>query len=492
MPGRVPTDTMSSPSASTVTAITNTTTDTTPAPGIDVSSIPAPSVSDTVDPFKRKENIPETKMKVLVADTNSLLKRVRLDNFAEKIVTVVGVVDEVRDAASRTYLKTTPFELEFREPSAESIRAVAEFSKKTGDYTALSVVDMRILALTWMMEKETKGGVAHIRTEPVKAGAKIKGGKAMVKDNKAQIGVVHSQKNKVAATGTDEATVTTTPTSKSTNVDAESASTPTPTPTATTGAPDKLADATIQKQTTKPKTNKVTGFVGKAARGGKNATEADRAGVAPTDDDGWITPNNIHKAMSAFDPFTSKTSGAHVEVGCMTTDYAMQNVLIQMNLSVVSVDGMLIRRAKSFVLRCHACFKVTTQMDKQFCPDCGNATLVKMSASVDKKGVTHYHTSRVKKVNLRGSVFSIAAPKSGRHANNLILREDQREYKQQKDKAQRQEKTYDIFADDFMDKGSPFGVSKPEINVKVGHGRRNPNVPKHTGNRKKKMSKFDN
>ena len=37
--------------------------------------------------------------------------------------------------------------------------------------------------------------------------------------------------------------------------------------------------------------------------------------------------------------------------------FSLQNVLIQMGLNVVSVDGMLIKRAKSFVLRCHACFK---------------------------------------------------------------------------------------------------------------------------------------
>ena len=88
---------------------------------------------------------------------------------------------------------------------------------------------------------------------------------------------------------------------------------------------------------------------------------------------------------------------ANVKVGCLTADFAMQviaihicffaidificfcvcdyfvvfssmayirflnenfqNVLIQMGLNVISMDGMLIRRAKSFVLRCYACFK---------------------------------------------------------------------------------------------------------------------------------------
>jgi RNA-binding protein NOB1 len=81
-----------------------------------------------------------------------------------------------------------------------------------------------------------------------------------------------------------------------------------------------------------------------------------------------------------------------------------QNVLIQMGLPVVSVDGMLIKRAKTYVLRCHACFKVTMQMDKQFCPACGNGnTLVKIAASVDRYGQTHYHTMRTRKTNLRGT-----------------------------------------------------------------------------------------
>lgn len=42
---------------------------------------------------------------------------------------------------------------------------------------------------------------------------------------------------------------------------------------------------------------------------------------------------------------------------CVTTDFSMQNVLMQMGLNVISVDGMLIRAAKQWVLRCMACFK---------------------------------------------------------------------------------------------------------------------------------------
>lgn len=35
----------------------------------------------------------------------------------------------------------------------------------------------------------------------------------------------------------------------------------------------------------------------------------------------------------------------------------LQNVLLQMGLHVLAVNGMLIRRARSYILRCHGCFR---------------------------------------------------------------------------------------------------------------------------------------
>ena len=46
-----------------------------------------------------------------------------------------------------------------------------------------------------------------------------------------------------------------------------------------------------------------------------------------------------------------------IKTACVTTDFSMQNVMMQMGLSVISVDGLLIRAAKQWVLRCMACFK---------------------------------------------------------------------------------------------------------------------------------------
>lgn len=85
----------------------------------------------------------------------------------------------------------------------------------------------------------------------------------------------------------------------------------------------------------------------------------------PSDsDDGegeWITPSNvgIHKsrALDLLPSAKGKGKEEIIGVGCMTADFAMQNVLLQMGLNLVSTDGKKIDKVKSWVLRCHACFK---------------------------------------------------------------------------------------------------------------------------------------
>ena len=84
-------------------------------------------------------------------------------------------------------------------------------------------------------------------------------------------------------------------------------------------------------------------------------------------DDGegeWITPSNValHKsrALELLPHAGVKNKGKVDEVintGCMTADFAMQNVLLQMGLNLVSVEGKRIEKLKTWVLRCHACFK---------------------------------------------------------------------------------------------------------------------------------------
>lgn len=77
-------------------------------------------------------------------------------------------------------------------------------------------------------------------------------------------------------------------------------------------------------------------------------------------------------------------------VACATTDFAMQNVILQMNLELLTIDGVRVRRLKTWVTRCAACFTIYGSNDNRkkaggrlFCDKCGSNTLQRIAASVD-------------------------------------------------------------------------------------------------------------
>ena len=57
-----------------------------------------------------------------------------------------------------------------------------------------------------------------------------------------------------------------------------------------------------------------------------------------------------------------------------------------MGIPVLSTDGMIVRRAKRFILECYACHKLCRDVTKIFCPECGNNALLKVSCSISSNG----------------------------------------------------------------------------------------------------------
>jgi len=113
------------------------------------------------------------------------------------------------------------------------------------------------------------------------------------------------------------------------------------------------------------------------------------------------------------------------EVAIMTSDYAMQNVILQMGLSLLSADGNYINRTRKWAKRCSSCTTIFLDCELEFCQSCGNHTLFKISVSVNKNGETTFHHNPNWKPNLRGTKYSIPKPTGGRNSQDLILREDQ-------------------------------------------------------------------
>jgi len=185
---------------------------------------------------------------------------------------------------------------------------------------------------------------------------------------------------------------------------------------------------------------------------------------------------------------------AVVRVGCVTADFSMQNVLLQMGMHVVSVDGLLIRRVKTFSLKCESCFRITHEVHRKFCRHCGHATLYKITVTTNADGKIEYRMPRRMRTTNRGARYTVPAPKMGR-VNNMLVREDQREFT----RPQRREKSFDAYAMDHVAGDSPFKNTDHKTNNRKGGkvgpmagrmvigGGRNPNaVRRSTGNKKKK------
>ncbi|KNE64943.1 hypothetical protein AMAG_10608 [Allomyces macrogynus ATCC 38327] len=163
-------------------------------------------------------------------------------------------------------------------------------------------------------------------------------------------------------------------------------------------------------------------------------------------------------------------------VSCMSDDFALQNVLLQMNLNLLSLDGMVIKQLKNWLMRCHACFKTTMDMDKRFCPSCGGATLIRTSYSIED-GVMKLHLKRVFQYRTRGTVYSLPKPKGGREGDQLILREDQKEYQVQRKNFEHHKKKQERKGWDeiMLNAAAASAVARPPT---IGFGSKNPNEAK--------------
>ncbi|XP_071401192.1 RNA-binding protein NOB1 isoform X2 [Centroberyx affinis] len=365
----------------------------------------------------------------VVADAGAFLKKAPLQEIGKNIYTLKDVVDEIRDKPTRRSLAFLPYQLNFKEPHPEHIRLVTEFSKKTGDYPSLSATDIKVLALTYQLELEHVGA-EHLRKEP-----------------EVKVQIQSTQRHPEApvnVAGFHFPSRPKSPAQTQTSVPADEFNSfqfwRNPLPSIEADLLDLLVSEKEQRES--------------EDHSGEESGEDEEEEGDDDDDDGggWITPSNISQVKMESGDWTAP---ADVRVGCLTTDFAMQNVLIQIGLHVLSVNGMLIKQARNHILRCHACFKTTTNMSKVFCSHCGNKTLKKIAVTVSEDGSIQMHLSKNPKVlNPKGLRYTLPTPQGGKHGNNPHLVEDQR-FPQQRLSRKARQKT-DVFDPNYEAGASPF------------------------------------
>lgn len=350
----------------------------------------------------------------LVVDSGGFLKNADIQGMGEKIYSIKEVVTEIRDKATRQRLSFLPYEIIFKQPSPESIKKVADASKKTGDYPSLSAVDMKVLAMTYELTKQFDSDSIQEIGKDAKGSFKFGGSNDM---NANLPGFYMPAVNETKDSNDHN----------NSDTECESAD--------TMGDEEKEIDNEDCPM----------------------ADEVNENGDEQNEEEGWITPGNIQKIRSDED----EDSNQEVQVACITTDFAMQNVLIKMGLHVFSVDGMKIRTIRSYVLRCHACFSITKIMTKKFCPKCGNDTLKRVPVEIKPDGSVQYFLSRNPKVlSKRGKKMSLPMPQGGKHAMNPILCEDQ-PIPQNRISRKAMQKT-NVWSDDYGIDGNPFALNETE------------------------------
>ena len=80
----------------------------------------------------------------LVVDAGAIIKQVPLHELADNLWTVPDVIGEIKDRRARHVLDSLPKKLQQREPSAEALKFIVNFARKTGDFRSISDADIKV------------------------------------------------------------------------------------------------------------------------------------------------------------------------------------------------------------------------------------------------------------------------------------------------------------------------------------------------------------
>ncbi|KEP60004.1 UNVERIFIED_CONTAM: Nin one binding (NOB1) Zn-ribbon family protein [Hammondia hammondi] len=456
--------------------------------------------------------------RTLVVDTGAFLRLKRLDAFGRKFVVPPSVLAEIRDARARAHLSGVTL----LHPNAElptvmtageaDKRWARKFAAMTGDLGSLSDTDLDVIALTYMLQRQT-GRIEKLRTKPLDAvvvkeekrtnwqdldwgndGGWI-GGETDETDEEEEEADEEEEEEEAAEEEEEQR---------------EKEKRECELPREDEGAP---ASTDAEESPSSPSRRS-------DASGSASEQSASRPGVgdihvsqeivevAADEDDGegtWITPENFQRVKRGMEGVRS-SAREEALVACMTTDYSIQNVLLHMGLEVVTIDGLAVRSVKTWALICRACHFVSREVTRLFCPKCGQHAVDRVPVTLGEDGFV-VHDNRKKK-STRGNIHSLPKPRGGRHEKQLILAEDQlmmggrdRLLRHQQRLWEAEKAAHNPFSEDFaFDAASAWhmrsrtrtgklaaGTHAPRVVVGLGPGNPNSNrwVKRHGHSKKK-------
>lgn len=474
--------------------------------------------------------------KYLVVDSNAFIHGADISRLGDKIYTIPEVIEEIKDQAALKKLSLLHFDLNVISADSASIRKIISMAKKSGDYYSLSLTDIKLLALLYNL------GCEHLGENSVNLKVDFVAGSISVnRPNKSQRKGDHGSTdfqdgvNNMKDAGVDCKS------SDDVNSDGINSSVPCKTVDGAgvrqtvisktlTDKEDKFCSVTKLENSIKddlldPKCSLEGNEVLKLSQEMSSLDldlldddaswktvkprrrdireHANMEWFNPMDFERWITPDNLDETLAGrsvepalrykdaardvayntnvMEPKTVRvTEDSKATVACCTSDYAIQNLVLLMQLGLVSPDGKLITRVRTYVLRCYGCYTVTRDFTKIFCPRCGGNTLLRVTAEIDSDANLKLYLKENFEYRIRGTIYPIGLPRSGRHSNNLILREGQREYVM----AKRKKVIYK--PPELTDYAQIVEPLKFPPKIIVGYGKLNPNEVSRRIPRRKK------
>ncbi|EGR30184.1 nin1 rpn12 binding protein, putative [Ichthyophthirius multifiliis] len=362
--------------------------------------------------------------KKIVIDTNAFIKCLDLQKMSltYDLYTTSEVIFEIKDKKAREKYQALCLNIQIKEPSNTAKAQIQKFSVLTGDNASLSNADIDLLALcyTFSEENNTSNLLRKQPLEAQEAYPKQKEGDAQKpeeEEEEEEEEKEEEEKEKEEKQNQDEDDEWTTVKQK------------------------QVKDKKIQNNRSEfendqnNQNNINNNDINLNNQNEKNQNQMNlkeniqnqdeiESDSSEDDCEGWINNENLHLYKEQGH---EKASSEENQFGfsLMTVDYSMQNVALQMGIPLISIDGMLIRKARKFVLECFACYEIIKDTKKQFCPKCQNHTLLKVSCSINADGTIKLYRKKNFQLCKKGFIYSIPNPKTGRNAHNIVLREDE-------------------------------------------------------------------
>ncbi|SCM01285.1 RNA-binding protein NOB1, putative [Plasmodium chabaudi chabaudi] len=380
---------------------------------------------------ENKSNIVGEKKKKYVLDSNSLIKFKDFLFMNYDCYITEGVIKEIKDEASRKKLTNILPLLKIARAEQNDINFIKHFSKLTGDYDSLSEVDIEVIALTYNLHRRF-GDVSKLNASPMETIYKYddvqydysnmnykknrnnktdtfekredgEGGQAACLDGELEVNDENGEEEEEKEKEEKE--------EENDEVDEVGAD-----------VVSENEDDDAEEEEEENENKKIFGL--ETIK--EEVVEVDES---KGDDDGgkWINVNNF----DVFNMNVDKNKKFESDIACVTTDYAMQNVLYQVGLNVITIDGYQISSIKLWGYICTSCYFFMRKNSLLFCSKCGNNSLRKVNVIVDnelKKLVVKIPNF---KVNYKNTIFSIPKKKNKNKSKNKyedklqIFREDE-------------------------------------------------------------------